>query len=342
MAGYAAHAGPGRWLGRAGVAGADSRAAPESSRSDPGFRRRLQLALAAIWLLDGILQFQQFMFTRGFSQMLAGTAPGNPGFIASPITWAARIVADHPTVTNALFALIQVLLGLGIALRPTVRLALAGSIVWSVAVWWLGEGFGGLLNGAASPLNGAPGAVIIYALLAVLLWPSARDRATTFAAGRFTGPAVARALWLVLWGSLAYLALTPATDAPKAAGGMVAGMASGQPGWLASTDSNVGSFLTAHGPGFAIFLAVVLGAIAAGIYLPAPAVRAVLVLAIALAAFLWLAQGLGGILAGGATDPNSGPLLALLAVSFWPVAGRTRPAAAEPPGVTVDAALKED
>jgi hypothetical protein len=36
------------------------------------------------------------------------------------------------------------------------------------------------------------------------------------------------------------------------------------------------------------------------------------------------AQALGGILAGGATDVNSGPLLALLALAYWPL--RTVPA----------------
>ena len=55
------------------------------------------------------------------------------------------------------------------------RLALAASIAWSIGVWWFGEGFGGVLSGAASPLNGAPGAVILYALLAVLLWPADRE-----------------------------------------------------------------------------------------------------------------------------------------------------------------------
>jgi hypothetical protein len=37
---------------------------------------------------------------------------------------------------------------------------------------------------------------------------------------------------------------------------------------------------------------------------------------------LWLAQGLGGIFTGSGTDPDSAPLLALLALSFWP-AGAT-------------------
>ena len=53
--------------------------------------------------------------------------------IADPITWgAARIVDHHPAPTNTAFATIQVLLGLGIAWRPTVKAALAASIGWSV------------------------------------------------------------------------------------------------------------------------------------------------------------------------------------------------------------------
>ena len=138
-------------------------------------RRRLQLALGVIWLLDGMLQFQPFMFGKGFSQMLAGTAPGNPAVIARPVLWSAAIEGRHPSLLNAIFGVLQVLLGLGIAWRPTVKPALAASVAWALAVWWLGEGLGGLLAGTASPVNGAPGAVLLYALLAVLLWPADRD-----------------------------------------------------------------------------------------------------------------------------------------------------------------------
>jgi hypothetical protein len=42
------------------------------------------------------------------------------------------------------------------------------------------------------------------------------------------------------------------------------------------------------------------------------------VLAIVLAVVICLAEGLGGLFTGGGTDPDSGPLLALLAVAFWP------------------------
>jgi len=39
------------------------------------------------------------------------------------------------------------------------------------------------------------------------------------------------------------------------------------------------------------------------------------------AAFIWVfGEAFGQILTGGATDPNSGPLLALLALAYWPSA----------------------
>jgi hypothetical protein len=291
----------------------------EEAWTAPDVRRRLQLVLAGIWLLDALLQFQAFMFGKGFSQMLGGTATGNPAVIADPINWSATIIADHPTATNAIFAFIQLAIGLGMAWRPALKLALGASIGWALGVWWFGEGLGGILNGAGGPVNGAPGAVIIYALMAVLLWPSVADRAAPFVAGRFTGTNVARALWLVLWGSLAYQALLPASRAPKALGGMVSGMASGQPGWLASLDNHLGAFLNSHGPAVAVGLAVVLALVAVSVYGPRPAARAGVVLAVVTAAFIWVGEGLGGILTGGGTDPNSGPLLALLALAFWPL-----------------------
>jgi hypothetical protein len=69
-------------------------------------------------------------------------------------------------------------------------------------------------------------------------------------------------------------------------------------------------------------LAVALGTVALSTYLPARAARATIVLAVVLAVIIWLAEGMGAIFTGGGTDPNSGPLLALLAVAFWPAAVR--------------------
>jgi hypothetical protein len=300
------------WRGRLGT---------EAHASRPGLdvRRAFQLVLAGIWLVDALLQYQSFMFTKAFGQMLAASAPGNPPVIARPVTWDATLVEHHLVLVNSLFATIQLLLGLGIAFRPTVRLALAASVAWALGVWWFGEGLGGILNGAASPVNGAPGAVILYALLAVLLWPADRDLAAPFAAGRAVGAQVAKALWLVLWLSLAYFALTPANRAPQALNGMIAGMESGQPGWLAAIDRGAASVVARQGLAASIVLAVALAVIAVGVYLPSPAAKATLVLAVVVAAVIWVVgENFGMILAGGATDPNSGPLLALLALTYWP------------------------
>jgi hypothetical protein len=314
------------WRGRAG-------ARTQAAGATMDARRALQLALAGVWLLDGVLQYQSFMYSKAFSGVLAGTADGNPSVIARPITWDATLVEHHLALVNTLFATIQLLLGLGIAFRPTVRLALAASVAWALGVWWFGEGLGGVLSGAASPLNGAPGAVILYGLLAVLLWPSDRGTPAPFTAARAVGAHVARALWLVLWLSLAWFALTPDNRAPQAVSGMISDMESGQPGWLAAIDRGAASLVAGQGLATSVVLAVAFIAIAAGVYLPRPAAKAALTLAIVVAVVIWVvAEGFGMILAGGATDPNSAPLLVLLTLAYWPV----RTATAPPPAAVTE------
>jgi hypothetical protein len=301
------------WRGRLGT-----ESQPAGARLDA--RRALQLALAAIWLLDAWLQYQSFMYTKAFTQMIAATASGNPSVIARPITWDATLVEHHLAAINTVFATIQLVIALGIAFRPTARYALALSVAWAAGVWWFGEGLGGVLSGAASPLNGAPGAVIIYALLAVLLWPADRDTRATCTAARAVGAHAARGLWLVLWLSLAYFALTPANRAPQAVSGMISGMESGNPGWLAALDRGAASLVSGQGLAASVSLAVALVLIAVGVYLPSPAAKGTLVLAIVVALAIWVfGEAFGMIMTGGGTDPNSGPLLVLLALSYWPL-----------------------
>jgi hypothetical protein len=314
-------------VGRAALRGRlGAEAQPAVARLD--LPRALQLGLAAMWLLDGVLQFQPFMYTKAFARMLASCSPGNPAVIARPIAWDASLVQQHLMPLNTIFAATQLLLGLGIALRPTVRPALAASVAWSLAVWWLGEGLGGILRGTASPVGGAPGAVILYALLAVLLWPADRPGASPpFVAARAVGARAARALWLVLWLSLAFFALTPANRAPGALSGALTDTAEGEPGWLAGLDKSAASLVAGQGLAVSVILAVAFVVIAAGVFLPRRAGRAAVALAIVVAALIWvIGQAFGMILATGATDPNSGPLLILLALAYWPAATSAFPA----------------
>ncbi len=120
-------------------------------------RRAIQSALGLIWLVDGVLQFQSFMYSSGFPGMLTGMEAGQPHWLSSSVGWGARLAGGNLDLWNSLFALTQVAIGLGLLFRPTVKLALAGSFVWVLIVWWFGEAFGMLFANAANPLTGAPG-----------------------------------------------------------------------------------------------------------------------------------------------------------------------------------------
>ena len=306
-------------------------------------RRRLQLVLAGLWLLDGVLQFQPYMFTKSFAWMTLGPAAdeGGPGWVTGPMHWLINTVWQHPVSANAAFALVQVALGLGIAYRPTLRPALAASIAWSVGVWWLGEGFGGLFAGGANPLSGGPGAVIFYALLAVLLWPTGAGVASEtkdappptpapFQAAAKIGARAARIVWLVVWGLLAVLALLPQNRDAGAAQDVVNGGNAGAPSGLVWLDNRVADLVAGRGLTVAIGLAVLFALVAVSALLPwRRAAVAGVVLAFVLAAVMWVfGQGFGMPFQGMATDPNSAPLLALLAAGYWP---RRAPEPAEVP-----------
>jgi hypothetical protein len=286
-------------------------------------RRWLQLALAAIWLFDGLLQFQTFMFSKDFAkQILAPTAQGNPTWIADSILWTARLVEAHPVPLDAAFAILQLAIGLALAWRRSLRVGLVVSIIWALIVWWFGEGLGGLLTGGASPLAGAPGAVLLYVVLAVLLWPTGASTSGSFVASRPLGATTAKVVWLILWGGLAALNLQPANLAPDAVHAMVAGMSSGQPGWLADTMHAFAALSAHNGTWLTIIGTVILFAVALGVFLPPPWLRITVIVALIVAAFIWVVgEALGGVFGGQGTDVNSGPLLAVIALAYWPSAG---------------------
>ena len=69
------------------------------------------------------------------TQTIEPAASGAPGVVAQPTLWAAHLMIHHITVYNSIFATIQLLIALCLFYRPAVRIGLAISIVWSLAVW---------------------------------------------------------------------------------------------------------------------------------------------------------------------------------------------------------------
>jgi hypothetical protein len=284
----------------------------------PG-RRGLQICLGLVWLLDAALQYQPFMFGPFFvTQSIDSARAGNPFIVAGPAAWASHMMLHHIAIYNAIFATIQLLIAVGIFFRRTLRTALAASIVWALFVWWFGESLGGILVGY-SPLAGVPGAVVLYALIAIMLWPTERPPVHQVTSPAQSGPLGGRAanlLWLTLWGSFCYYLLLPANRSPAAIGALFS-VTDGQPGWIISVMNGLSNLAGQGGLGISVVLAILCALVAGGVFAQST-IRPTLVVAMALSLLFWVAEGFGGIFTGQGTDPNTGPLLILLAACFWP------------------------
>ena len=297
-------------------------AAWAADRDSAGLRRWLQTGLGIVWVLDAALQYQPYMFSRGFiTNIIDPASSGNPAAIASSVTGAGRIMLHDVVLFNAAFATIQLAIGLGLLWRPTVKAALAGTIAWGLTVWLLGEGLGGILTGTASPLTGAPGAAVLYVLLAVLIWPrraplegltaerrsAAAGPAASVAASSRLGPRWPQLSWLLLWASSAYFLLQAQVRAPGHLSSAIGGLAGGEPGWLASIDRSAANAVGSSGGVVSVALAITFLLVGLAVFIPA-ATRPALALAVISAAAIWvLTQNLGGIFTGMGTDPNTGP-----------------------------------
>ncbi|WP_037606777.1 hypothetical protein [Streptacidiphilus rugosus] len=278
-------------------------------------RRHIQIVLGVLWLLDGALQLQPYMFTSGFAhQIIDPAATGQPAAVAASVHWAAHLIAAAPALMNTGFALGQLLLGAGLLWARTARWALAASIAWALAVWLLGEGLGGVAGGHALLLTGAPGAVLLYALAASLAWPRPTDQDRPGRRWRSDVPpsAWAAPVWAVLWIGGALLQVLPGNGAVAA----IASSADAAPGPLASLDRTVASATTAYGTAMTVTLALVMAAVGLAVLAPRPWRSAAGCAGIVLALLFWaLGQGAGLLTSGHSTDPNAGPLVVLLAVA---------------------------
>ena len=254
-------------------------------------RRHLHIGLGVAWLLDAALQYQPYMFSAAFPRTeIAGAADGQPALIGTGVHWAAHLMAAAPVAINAVFATVQLLLGIGLLCRRTIRPALVGSVLWALSIWYFGEALGGIASGKATLIAGAPGAALLYALVAALAWPADdHGRAGTRASSRWgtnewtSSRWTAIVPWALVWCGGALLQVLPAQ----------------RDSWWLPVPLAAVLFLVGVAP-VAGLQAARIGAL----------VGAVLGLT-----FWIFGQSFGELWTGQATDPNTGPLLVLLALA---------------------------
>ncbi len=280
--------------------------------------RIIQLALGVVWLLDGALQLQPYMFSPAFLDVfITSNAQGQPWVVHTAIVHAVQIALPHHVLWNACFALIQITIGLGLIVSPrTVRPALVLSFGWTLVVWLMGEGLGMLFMGTASPLTGAPGAVLLYAVIGLLVWPSsgAPDAAVASAAHDLIG----RLLWAALWFLLAALMGLPFNSGPNATRySFAAAAAFIGSGPVAALDSALAALTSGRGLLVSIIAAATMTTVGIMVLLDRRR-NTVLLVGAVIGGFLFLTtEFLGGILTGYGTDLNTGPLLVLFAARLW-------------------------
>jgi hypothetical protein len=315
----------------------------------------VQIALGLLWLLDGVLQLQHQMFTSAFAtQVIEPAIQGQPRFVIGPMQFGVHLFLMHPAVFNSLFALTQIGIAALILRNRTRKRGLLLSLPWSLVVWVFGEGYGGIFTGHTLLLMGAPGAVILYAILALAVMPSKQQRKKTK-----QKPQVAfwlALVWLVLWVGGAAYQLLPGQNSTDDISSMIVGNIQGAPNWLASADAHTANVIKGLGkthkpspipsqidtamnmtgtqmmhmtsepyipgqgvPGywFALLLAVFQVCIGFGVLFPGVWRKSAVAGGALLSVIFWVVgQSLGGYFTGLSTDPNSGPLFVLLGLAI--------------------------
>lgn len=259
--------------------------------------------------------------------------------VSGPIHFVVHVILLHPAIFNACFTLLQLAIGVAILWKRTTQYGLIGSIVWGLLVWFLGEGLAGVASGHTTLLMGAPGAALLYAIIALAVFPDKRTKGK-----QNTQPAYWLAIvWAVLWLGGAIFQLLPGQNSISDLSSMIAGNVSGAPGWLATIDVHVANFVhgfgatttsmtdshmtalnmaqmsTKPGSGFGLilFLALLQSLIGLAIFLPRYRRNVAIGVGILLMVLFWVVgQSLGGYYTGLATDPSTAPLFILLGVAI--------------------------
>jgi hypothetical protein len=108
----------------------------------------------------------------------AMAAMPQPSWLAAPLAAFGRAVASDPVPWNAALVVSSALLAAAWLVAPASRLTLWASILWTVAVWYLGQDFGVMGGMGTDPNTGA------VMLAFWIVWGTRRGRQAEGGAGR--------------------------------------------------------------------------------------------------------------------------------------------------------------
>ena len=295
-------------------------------------RKALQRIIGVLWLIDGLLQLQPQMFTMNMvNGIMKPMLQGQPGLFEPSLQFIVTQTTLHLTAVNLVIAIVQVLLGLSFLLLPDrwVKEVVFASIVWALIVWYGGEGMSMLLTGQASILTGAPGAVLLYPLLGLAVYPRKKSDATSKAGTRKKGDdgqLSRKYLRWVLAGFWIFAALlqlqliwwqqgqiSQAIGAMVGQGGLNSVLVDPVLQQISNVTTNIETPLN---------IALIVVFLAIGIGLAAvkdEQVRPFLIASIVVSFVFWyFSEAFGMIFTGMATDFNSGLLVVVIALACWP------------------------
>lgn len=296
---------------------------PRPSRSPvPRSPARIgQIALGVIWCIDGLLKLQPFFFSRFVSGVIDPSAMGQPAVIAHPIAWIGGLIRPDQSLFVVMALLAEISIGAALLAGRMVKPFLLVSFVWALNVWLTGEGLGFLFaHQTPDPSVGILGTAPMYIVAGLLVWPreAPPDGEPSFG---MLGEHGARLVWAALWLGAAVLWLFPENADPNAISHTFTGAPSGA-GWLTALHSDTARLFQGSGATVAVVVSVISAEIALSV-LFARGTRIALLASIALSLTFWfLAEGLGGLFTGQATDVGTSPLMILIAALLLPLAAR--------------------
>lgn len=286
-------------------------------------RKFMRIGLGSLWVIDGALQLQPAMFTPSFPVNVVGPALQslpNPIYGYS-LSILQTYIIPHISTWNILFAFLQLLIGILIlSNRQTLRaLGLALSLVWSGFLWVFGEGLGGIyastmgggvFPGTPSLLNGFPGAALLYAWLSIiLLLPEHTWRLEGVFSPIRDGAAVLFAVSTVVQ-------LSPLMWTAYGQASIFTANLDNLPTQLWFTVEGIAHFSVSNPVTANTLEALAEGLAALGVWGVTPKRWGYIYATILLGFTWWFSLGLGGLLTGLGTDPNTPPLILLLMTPY--------------------------